>query len=406
MTSRRDDLLDAAIAVVGQAGIHGLTHRAVDAAANLPSGSASNLFRTRDALLTATTDRFAARERASWEEIAAQICPTTPGQLATALAEFAREATGPNRELTLARYAILVEAAIHSPLREQLMATGARVNAWFTNWVRIAGSADPGRDAPVIMNHWTGIVLHQLAGPDPAFDPLPQISTLGQLRSGTGMTTRPPGPVTIERDQIWPVIWSERLRLAALLTGLAEDDWDQPSLCAGWTIREVTAHLTLQQLSARAAIGMMVTYRGDTDRAIYESARSRAVAWPTGKIIAELRGTAGSPRHNFGVSCRESLIDVLVHAQDIAIPLGRPHPVPPQAAACATTRIWTMRWPPPFPARRVMAGFRVTATDIDWKAGQGPPVRAPISAILLLSAGAWPPCRASPEPVQPSSRTP
>lgn len=201
------------------------------------------------------------------------------------------------------------------------------------------------------------------------------------------MTTRPPGPVTIGRDQIWPVIWAERLRLATLLTGLAGDDWDQPSLCAGWTIRDVAAHLTLQQLSARAAIGMMVSYRGDTDRAIHESARSRAAAWPTGKIIAELRGTAGSQRHNFGVSYRESLIDVLVHTQDIAVPLGRPHPVPPQAAATATTRIWTMRWPPPFPARRIMAGFRVAATDIDWKAGQGPPVHAPISAILLLSAG-------------------
>jgi len=35
----------------------------------------------------------------------------------------------------------------------------------------------------------------------------------------------------------------------------------------------------------------------------------------------------------------------------------------------------------------VMERFRVTATDIDWSAGQGPRVSAPISAILLLSAG-------------------
>jgi AcrR family transcriptional regulator len=178
MSIRREDLLDAAITVAGQGGIHGLTHRTVDAAAGLPTGSASNVFRTRDALLEAVAERFAARERAAWEDIAARICPTTPDQLARALAEFAREATGPNRTLTLARYAILVEAGINPPLREQLMATGARVNAWFTNWVRIAGSPDPGRDAPIIMNHWTGIVLHQLAGPDPAFDPLPQISAL------------------------------------------------------------------------------------------------------------------------------------------------------------------------------------------------------------------------------------
>ena len=44
--------------------------------------------------------------------------------------------------------------------------------------MRIAGSADPERDAPIIMNHWTGIVLHQLAIPDPAFDPSAQIAAL------------------------------------------------------------------------------------------------------------------------------------------------------------------------------------------------------------------------------------
>lgn len=178
MGSRREDLLDAAITVLGESGIHGLTHRAVDAAAGLPAGSASNHFRTRDALLNAVTERFAARERANWEQIAVEICPTTPDELARALAAFARDSTGPNRTLTLARYAILVEAAIYPPLRAHLTETGRRVNAWFTNWVRIAGSADPAHDAPIIMNHWTGIVLHQLAIPGASFDPYPQIAAL------------------------------------------------------------------------------------------------------------------------------------------------------------------------------------------------------------------------------------
>ena len=178
MANRRDALLDAAIDVVGQSGIHGLTHRAVDVAAGLPGGSASNHFRTRDALLNAVAERFAARERANWEQIAVEIYPATPEELARALARFAQDTTGPDRTLALARYAILVEAANRPPLQDQLTVTGKRVNAWFTNWVRIAGSADPGRDAPIIMNHWTGIVLHQLANPDPAFTPLPQISAL------------------------------------------------------------------------------------------------------------------------------------------------------------------------------------------------------------------------------------
>jgi hypothetical protein len=52
------------------------------------------------------------------------------------------------------------------------------VNAWFTNWVRIAGSADPARDAPLVMNYWTGLVLHQLASPGPAFDPSAPLTAL------------------------------------------------------------------------------------------------------------------------------------------------------------------------------------------------------------------------------------
>jgi AcrR family transcriptional regulator len=178
MANRREDLLDAAIRVVGERGIHGLTHRSLDAAAGVPAGSASNHFRTRDALLDAVVERFAARERANWEDIAARVCPTTPEELARALTIFARDAAGPQRTLTLARYAILVEAAIHPALRAQLTVTGGRVNTWFTNWLRIAGSVDPERDAPIIMNNWTGIVLHELANPDPAFDPYEQISAL------------------------------------------------------------------------------------------------------------------------------------------------------------------------------------------------------------------------------------
>lgn len=178
MVNRREQLLDSAIRLVGERGVHGLTHRAVDAAAGMPAGSASNLFRRRDALLEAVVERFAERERVSWEQLAAARCPTTPVELAGAMADFARAATGPQRTLTLARYAILVEAGIHPPLRAKLLATGARVNAWFTAWLRLAGSTDPDLHAPVIMNHWAGVVLHELAVPDPGFDPYPQIERL------------------------------------------------------------------------------------------------------------------------------------------------------------------------------------------------------------------------------------
>ena len=115
--------------------------------------------------------------------------------------------------------------------------------------------------------------------------------------------------------------------------------------------------------------------------------RCRRAAQPTEQIIAQIRGTAGSRRHNFGVTHLETLTDILVHGQDIAIPLGRRHDMPAQAAAVAASRVLSMRWPPPLPAARKVAGLRLTATDISWSAGEGPEVKGPMWAILLVCTG-------------------
>ncbi len=198
---------------------------------------------------------------------------------------------------------------------------------------------------------------------------------------------QPPAPAIMDRDQVWRAIDAQRLSLAELLEQVSDDEWRQPSLCAGWTVRDVAAHLTLQQVGPGAAIAMMVRARGNTDRAIHDAACRRAAALPTGRIIAEIRGMVGSRRHNFGVTYRETLIDILVHGQDIAIPLGRRHDMPPAAAAVAASRALSMRWPPPFPSVAKVAGFRLTATDTSWSVGEGPEIQAPMGAILLVCAG-------------------
>jgi uncharacterized protein (TIGR03083 family) len=202
------------------------------------------------------------------------------------------------------------------------------------------------------------------------------------------MTGRqPPSSVTLDRDEVWQVIDAQRLSLANLLEDLSQDEWLQPSLCAGWTVRDVAAHLTLQQVGIGGAIGMMLRWRGSLDRTIHDVACWRAVTLPTRRIIAEIRGMVGSRRHNIGVTHLETLTDILVHAQDIAIPLGRHHDMPPRAAAIAASRVLFMRWPPPLPSARNVAGFRLTATDTSWSAGEGPEVHGPIGAILLICAG-------------------
>ena len=202
------------------------------------------------------------------------------------------------------------------------------------------------------------------------------------------MTGPPPSsPAVLTRDQVWEAIDGQRMSVAGLLEGLSAGDWQQPSLCAGWTVRDVAAHLTLQEIGLGGAVGMMIRWRGTLERTIRDAARRRASALPTGQIIAEIRATAGSRRHIIGVSYLETLTDILVHGQDIAIPLGRSLTMPPRAAAVAASRVLSMRWPPPLPAAGKVAGFRLIATDTSWAAGEGPEVRGPMGALLLVCAG-------------------
>jgi AcrR family transcriptional regulator len=171
-------LLDAAVGVLGERGTRALTHRAVDAEAGVAAGSTANYFPTREGLLEAIVERVSARERDHFDGIAATVCPATPAELGRALAGWAREATGTHRTLTLARYAVLVEAGHNASIRRQLTETGSRVNVWFANWLRLIGSADTSRDVHVVGNYVTGLMLHQLAMPDPGFDPADKITAL------------------------------------------------------------------------------------------------------------------------------------------------------------------------------------------------------------------------------------
>jgi uncharacterized protein (TIGR03083 family) len=199
--------------------------------------------------------------------------------------------------------------------------------------------------------------------------------------------TQPTAPVDMSRDRLWQVIDAQRTSLADLLEDVSDDEWRRPSLCAGWTVRDVAAHLTLQQLGLADLIGMMGRWRGSLDRTIHHMACLRAEALPTERIIGEIRGMVGSRRHNFGVTFLETLTDILVHGQDIAIPLGRRLDMPPEAAAVAAGRVLSMRWPPPLPSARKLAGFRLIATDLSWSTGEGPEVRAPMGTILLVCTG-------------------
>nr|WP_255222091.1 maleylpyruvate isomerase family mycothiol-dependent enzyme [Nocardia otitidiscaviarum] len=81
----------------------------------------------------------------------------------------------------------------------------------------------------------------------------------------------------------------------------------------------------------------------------------------------------------------DRLMDLLVHGQDIAIPLGITRDMPLTATRIAVERIWNTN--APFHARRRFAGYRLAATDDDWTSGHGPLITGPLAALLLLITG-------------------
>ena len=98
-------------------------------------------------------------------------------------------------------------------------------------------------------------------------------------------------------------------------------------------------------------------------------------------------------RHNVGVTAWETLIDIVVHGQDIAVPTGHPLEVGPTVAAAAASRVWDgqlsrkgRRMAKVF-RRLPYHGHRLSATDIDWSVGEGPEIRGPVLALLLLLTG-------------------
>jgi uncharacterized protein (TIGR03083 family) len=190
----------------------------------------------------------------------------------------------------------------------------------------------------------------------------------------------------MDREDVWRAIDDQRRALVELLEDLSDDDWDHPSLCEGWTVRQVAAHVALQNTTwsamPRGVLDMIRS--GGMNGAIHAVACRHALR-PTDQIIAEIRDRIGVWRPLPTVTYLESAIDYLVHPQDVAIPLGRRLEMPTDVAAVAAQRVWTS--PRMFHARRRLAGYRLVATDTDWTAGHGNEVSGPIRALLLLLTG-------------------
>jgi DNA-binding transcriptional regulator YbjK len=156
---------DAALALLATRGMRGLTHRAVDEAAGLPQGSTSNLARTRQALLELAVRRLAEREA---RVLALHELPDPraggPDALADGLALATHRALTRNRELTLARYELALEATRRPELRSPFDAAGARFRDQLGALLAAVGSADPDRHVLSLVAWADGLMFSCVAG--------------------------------------------------------------------------------------------------------------------------------------------------------------------------------------------------------------------------------------------------
>lgn len=176
----------------------------------------------------------------------------------------------------------------------------------------------------------------------------------------------------------------ERQEFADLLDELAPAEWVAPTLCTGWTVRDVAGHTIAYLAQTRLGlVASMLAARGQLDRVNDRALRADAGSGPD-ELRTRMR--AGTDPSGAGAlyGCRVALIECLVHQQDIRRPLGRPRTIPADALRASLT---FARHSPVIGGAWRTRGLRLIATDLNWSAGHGPEVNGPGEALLLAMTG-------------------
>lgn len=178
----------------------------------------------------------------------------------------------------------------------------------------------------------------------------------------------------------------ENADFSAYLHTLAAEDWEEPSLCEGWRVRDVVGHILYGNEQRLSTLPLRLARHGfSSDR----SGKAYSIARATGRSPAELL-RAFDERDPWAGTCRVfpprlTLLDRLVHHQDIRRALGHERAIPAervQAVLDATPTLGTV-----FGAKARTRGLRFAATDLDWTWGDGPEVRGPGEALVMAMLG-------------------
>jgi uncharacterized protein (TIGR03083 family) len=189
----------------------------------------------------------------------------------------------------------------------------------------------------------------------------------------------------VSREFVFAAVANERRQLATLLDGLTAAQLATPSLCAGWDVKTVAAHVISTVTDGTSAFLRLALRRRSMARAIDELAR-RGAQLPAAEVAASLRQCADRRISPPLFGPLDPLADVLVHSGDIRIPLGLPFAPDPQLAALAMDFL-TCPWPFGFVPLVRLRGISLRADDICRVWHSGAEIRGPVAALMMAVSG-------------------
>lgn len=187
--------------------------------------------------------------------------------------------------------------------------------------------------------------------------------------------------------ELWSLIHQQRQNVAGMLSTLSDAEWDAPSLCAGWRVRDVVAHMVETHLQTPPRFMARFAAAGFRFNTFAARGVATHASQTPAELLAEFRDTA--PRSTAPPGPKPTwLAEVVIHGEDVARPTGRPLPVSPEALA--TVAGFVRGSTPLLHGKQRSAGLRLRATDVDWSAGEGPEVAGPAASLILAMTGRKP----------------
>ncbi len=182
------------------------------------------------------------------------------------------------------------------------------------------------------------------------------------------------------------LIATQRRAVADVLASLRLEEWEVASLCEGWRVAELAAHLTMPfRVSNREFFLAVLAARGSIATVMDDYAREHAHE-PSAQLVAHLRDGSTSRFVPPTFPDVASLHEIVVHGFDLSIPTRRHVEVPDEVARHVLDYLVSTR-PGFVHTRRGLArGVRLISTDSEWSWGSGPEVRGTNFGLIMLLA--------------------